>query len=157
MDRITLNGWTRGLAIGTGLLVTLAVAAHAEEITYSKHIRPLFETRCASCHGGNAPEHGDFKKDKDGFTKRGQGPRMDTYAHLVSYAGWPDSGALMRRLDDGKNTKDGRSGNMYQHLGATEEERQRNLMVFKAWVGNWSLKRFAEMTKEELAGITVRY
>jgi hypothetical protein len=46
---------------------------------------------------------------------------------------------------------------MYQHLGVTEEERQRNLQIFKAWVGNWSLKRFSESTKEDLAGISVKY
>jgi len=46
---------------------------------------------------------------------------------------------------------------MYQYLGVTEEERQKNLQMFKAWVGNWSLKRFPEMTKEDLAGISVKY
>jgi hypothetical protein len=39
-------------------------------------------------------------------------------------------------LDDGKNTKDGKPGNMYQYLGATEDERQKNLKLFKKWVGN---------------------
>ena len=63
----------------------------------------------------------------------------------------------MRRLDDGKASKDGKAGNMYQHLGATEEERQKNLGQFKAWVGNWSLKRLPELTKEDLNGIKVKY
>lgn len=140
-----------------GLFASLAIVANAEEVTYTTHIKSLFDAECASCHGKNAPEHGDFKKDKDGFKKQGLGPKMDSYAHLASYAGCPDSGAVMRRLDDGKNTKDGKPGNMYQYLGVTEEERQENLQMFKARVGNWSLKRFPEMTKEDLAGIYVKY
>lgn len=43
-----------------------------------------------------------------------------------------NTGAMMRRLDDGKGAKDGKPGNMYQHLGGTEEERQKNLALFKA-------------------------
>ena len=157
MDRIKSGEWVKGLLIGMGLFVSLAIVANAEEITYTTHIKRMFDMHCASCHGKNAPEQGDFKKGKEGFTKRGLGPKMDSYAHLASYVGWPDSGAVMRRLDDGKNTKDGRPGNMYKHLGVTEEERQRNLQTFKAWVGNWSLKRFLEMTKEDLAEISVKY
>lgn len=134
-----------------------AVSVKAEEVRYTTAIKQLFEAKCASCHGKDAPEHGDFKKDREGFKKKGLGPKMDSYAHLASYAGWPDSGAIMRRLDDGKNTKDGKAGNMYEYLGANEEERQRNLVLFKAWVGNWTLKRFPDLTKEELAGITVKY
>ncbi|MRR36663.1 cytochrome C, partial [bacterium] len=70
---------------------------------------------------------------------------------------WPDTGALMRRLDDGKNAKEGKPGNMYKHLGTTEEERQKNLALFKAWVGNWNLKKWPEVTKEELDGVKVKY
>jgi len=51
--------------------------------------------------------------------------RMDTYSHLIFYTAWPDTGSLMRRLDDGRNTKDGKPGNMYKYLGSTEEERQK--------------------------------
>lgn len=147
----------RGLLIAMGLFVSLTIAAHAGETTYTAHIKPLFDRQCAACHGKDAPEHGDFKKDKDGYKKKGLGPKMDSYAHLASYAGWPDSGAVMRRLDDGRNTKDGKPGNMYEYLGANEEERQRNVGLFKAWVGNWTLKRFPDLTKDELAGIAVKY
>jgi len=61
----------------------------------------------------------------------------------------------MRRLDDGKTS--GKQGNMYQYLGSNEEERQRNLKLFKEWVGNWTLKRWNEITKEDMEGIKVRY
>jgi hypothetical protein len=44
---------------------------------------------------------------------------MDSYAHLVAYVGWPESGALMRRLDDGKHTQDGKPGNMFSTWGPT--------------------------------------
>ena len=37
---------------------------------------------------------------------------------------------MMRRLDDGKGSKEGKPGNMYQHLGATEVGRQKNQALF---------------------------
>ena len=63
----------------------------------------------------------------------------------------------MRRLDDGKNTKDGKPGTMYQNLGSSEEERQQSLGLFKEWVGNWTLKRSKDITKEDLSKIKVKY
>jgi hypothetical protein len=94
-----------------------------------------------------------------------KGPKMDTYTDLISFVGWPDSGALMRRLDDGKSTSDGKPGNMYQNLGATEEERQKNLNLFKQWVGKdaWKLNRWEArgkvpaITKEDMDKIKVKY
>jgi hypothetical protein len=82
---------------------------------------------------------------------------MDTYSHLIGYIGWPDSGAIMRRLDDGTSRDDKKPGNMYQYLGDNEAERQANLALFKAWVGNWSVKKFDALSKEDLAGIKVAY
>jgi hypothetical protein len=64
-----------------------------------------------------------------------------------------DAGALMRRLDDGKNTKDGKPGNMYTYLGSTDAQRSANLETFKKWVGSWSLKRRKELGTEELDAI----
>jgi hypothetical protein len=90
---------------------------------------------------------------------------MDTYADLIFYIGWPDTGAIMRRLDDGKSVKDGKPGNMYPYLGSNEEERQKNLNTFKEWVGRdaWTLKRWnprgdvAGITRDELDKIKVKY
>jgi hypothetical protein len=64
-----------------------------------------------------------------------------------------DAGALMRRLDDGKNTKDGKPGNMYTYLGSADAQRSANLETFKKWVGSWSLKRRKELSTEELDAI----
>ena len=139
------------------LTVLLATLAQAGEITWSSNINQVFEKQCIACHGSEAPEYAAFKKDKDAWLKKGSGMRMETYSHLVSFVGWPNTGALMRRLDDGKGSKEGKPGNMYQHLGATEEERQKNLTLFKAWVGNWSLKRWAEVSKDDLTGIKTKY
>lgn len=139
------------------LTVLLATLAQADEITWSSNINHVFERQCIACHGSEAPEYAAFKKDKDGWLKKGSGMRMETYSHLVSFVGWPNTGALMRRLDDGKGSKEGKPGNMYQHLGATEEERQKNLGLFKVWVGNWFLKRLPETSKEDLSGIKVKY
>ena len=35
----------------------------------------------------------------------------------------PDAGALMRRLDNGKHTKDGKPGNMYVNLADDDRAR----------------------------------
>lgn len=155
------NRIRQGLGAGLGLaglaLAAASAAAAGEEVRYTTHIKALVDARCAGCHGADAPEYGDFKKEKEKFTALSRGPRMDTYSHLIFYAGWPDTGALMRRLDDGSATKDGTAGNMYRHLGADEPERQKNLRLIKDWIGNWTHKRFPELTKEDLAGITVAY
>lgn len=138
------------------LMGTSALAAN--EVTYRGEIRKLVEEKCAGCHGKDAaPELGDFKENKQQWLAKGQGMRMDTYSHLVGYVGWPDTGALMRRLDDGSGSSDKKGGNMYQHLGSTEDERQKNLNLFKGWVGGWSLKRWNEISKDELSAIRVKY
>jgi len=138
-------------------LVVLSSATFAEEVKYTTHIKQVFEEKCEACHGNDAPEYGDFKKDKEKYAALFKGPKMAGYANLVHFTGWPDTGALMRRLDDGTNTKDKKQGNMYQYLGADDAERQKNLKLFRSWVGNWTLKRWPEMTKEDLNGINVRY
>lgn len=142
----------------TGLIIFFAAAAGAEEVTYRKHIKAIIDSKCIGCHGSEAaPEYYAFKEEKDKWIAKGQGMRMDTYSHLVFYTAWPDTGALMRRLDDGKGSKEGKQGNMYQHLGSSEEERQQNLKLFKEWVGNWTLKRWKDITKEDMDGIKVKY
>lgn len=134
------------------------VSAASEEITYRKHIKPLFDAKCLACHGpDSAAEYYEFKENPEKWLKQGKGMRMDTYSHLIFYTAWPDTGSLMRRLDDGKNVKGGKPGNMYEYLGKTEEERQKNLRLFKGWVGNWTLKRWKEISKENLDGIKVKY
>ena len=71
----------------------------------------------------------------------------------------------MRRLDDGKSASEGKPGNMYQYLGATDEERQKNLNLFKAWVGKdaWRFNRWVArgtvpaITKEDMNKIRAKY
>ncbi len=141
-----------------GFALSFASIASSEEITYRKHILPLFESKCAGCHSSDAaPEYTAFKEDQKKWTSQEKGMRMDTYSHLVFYTAWPATGALMRRLNDGLGIKDGKPGNMYQYLGETEEERQKTLQFFKDWVGNWTLKRWKEISKEDLDGIKVKY
>lgn len=143
----------------TALLFTafLVAGAYAAEVTYTDQIRPIFEKRCAGCHGADAPHYKEFKKDKDKYMALQKGPSMESYALMIQFVGWPDTGAMMRRLDDGKNTKDGKPGNMYEYLGDTNEERQANLSIFKEWIGNWNLKRWPDVTKEELDRLKVKY
>lgn len=153
------------VALAIGLTVALSAPSIAQEVTYRKNIRPLMQERCLGCHGAGSPYLGDFMENEKKFRAEMKGPRMDTYADLIFFAGWPDTGALMRRLDDGKSAQDGKPGNMYQHLGATDDERQKNLALFKAWIGpgGWTLKRWNArgavpgITREELDNIKVKY
>jgi len=156
---------TIAMAIAAAALVVQANGgALAQDATYRKDIKPLVETRCAGCHGAASPTLAEFQLDQKKYTAAMKGPRIDTYADLTSLIGWPDTGAIMRRLDDGKNAG-GKPGNMYQYLGGSEEERQKNLDLFKAWVGQdaWILNRFKArgnvpgITKEQLEKIQVKY
>ena len=124
------------------------------QATYQKNIRPLFDSKCSMCHGSASPLVDEFKKDEDRYKKEGKGPRMENYSLLVEFVKGKDAGAIMRRLDDGKGKADGKPGNMYIHLGNDESERQKNLMIFKDWVGSWNLKRKNELTEEELRKVT---
>lgn len=145
--------------------LSLTASALAADVTYRNDVRPLWENRCSACHGAGSPYLGEFLENEASFRQAMKGPRMDTYADLVFFVGWPDTGAIMRRLDDGKNAKDSKPGNMYQYLGATEADRQKNLGIFKAWVGEaaWTHKRWDAkgdmpgVTKEELSMMKVKY
>lgn len=145
-----MAGWA-----GVSVLAILAAlpAQGGGDVTYEKDIRPIVAARCAGCHGPDSPAMEDFDRDKDGYKKKGQGPRLDTYAHLMVVVKGSDAGALMRRLDDGRNTKDGKPGNMHAHLGNSDAEKAANLEIFRKWVGNWTLKRKKELSKEELDAI----
>ena len=154
---------TAGLAI---VLAGASASVAAQDATYRKDIKPLVEARCAGCHGAGAPTLAEFQLDQKKYTAAMKGPRIDTYADLVMLIGWPDTGAIMRRLDDGKSPNaGGKPGNMYQFLGSSEDERQKNLGLFKAWVGAdaWALNRFKArgdvpgITKEQLEKIQVKY
>lgn len=139
------------------MAIVWGVQAQAADVTWQKDIKPIFDKQCAGCHGAGSPEVGEFKKDKKKWTDKSIGMRMDTYSHLITFVGWPDAGALMRRLDDGSGKADKKAGNMYEHLGTNEAERKANLDTFKAWVGNWNLKRWKDVTKDELNALKVSY
>ena len=145
-----MAGWA-----GVSVLAILAAvpALGGGIVTYEKDIRPIVAARCGGCHGPDSPAMEDFHRDKDGYRKKGKGPRLDTYANLMVVVKGSDAGALMRRLDDGRNTKDGKPGNMHAHLGNSDAERAANLENFRKWVGSWTLKRKKELSKEGLDAI----
>lgn len=145
------------------LVITIGLAlgqpVTAADVDYRKGILPLWQAKCSTCHGVGSPYVGDFKAEKEKFMVAMKGPRMDTYADLLYFVTWPDTGAIMRRLDNGKNATDGKAGNMYQYLGATDADREKNLSLFKAWIGEeaWTLKRRDAISKDELMKIKVKY
>lgn len=139
---ISVIGWSWG------------VTAQADgSVTYSGNIRGVMARRCLACHGPGSPTLGEFMRDQTRYKGMQKGPRMDSYESLLVFVNGPDAGALMRRLDDGRNTANGKPGNMYVHLGDTDAERAGHLQLFKRWVGHWTLKRRPAMTAAELKSI----
>ena len=122
-------------------------------ITYENTIRQITVKQCRECHGPKSPSLAEFKKDKAGYKEKDLGPRMDTYDTLMIFVNGPDTGALMRRLDDGTHTKEGKPGNMYENLGDAAAERAANFALFKKWVGGWTLKRVAQISDAERKAI----
>ena len=155
---------TRNL-VALFVIASFSSTVAAQEITYRKHIRPLWQEKCAGCHGTGSPYLGEFNADSKKFEAAMKGPRMDSYADMVFFVAYPDTGALQRRLDDGKSAKDGKAGNMYAYLGGTDEERQKNLALFKDWVGKdaWKMNRWVArgdvpaITKEDLDRLKMKY
>jgi hypothetical protein len=142
------------LSAGLVALTFGAVAvAEKKTVTYENTIRKIQDERCLACHGPDSPTIEEFDKDKAGFKKKQKGPRMDTYENLMVFVNGSDAGALMRRLDDGKSTKDGKPGNMYVYLADDDRERAERLAKFKKWVGSWNLKKRNELTEAELKAV----
>src|SRR5262245_46542724 len=113
--------------------------ASSGPVTYQNTIRALVEKKCGECHGPKSPTLEEFSKNKQAYKDKDLGPRYDTYENLMIFVNGLDTGALMRRLDDGANTKDQKPGNMYKHLGETPAEQAANLAIFKKWIGGWTL------------------
>lgn len=141
------------LTLCSALALFGAAGAQAEPVTYGNGIAKLIEDRCSECHGSDAPTIDQYHADKERYKKEKLGPRMDTYENLMVMVNGSAAGAVMRRLDDGANTKDGQPGNMYKHLGKGDEARAAGLALFKSWIGGWTLKRAAEMTEDERKAI----
>ena len=142
------------ILIAAFMVIMMVVPVFAgETVNYEKDIKGIISKRCLFCHGTKSPTMEEFDRDKEMYKKKMRGPRLDTYENLMVLVKGSDAGALMRRLDDGKNTKDGKPGNMYIRLGKTDAERAANLEIFKKWIGNRTLKRRKEPSKKELEGI----
>lgn len=148
------------------VLTVFAGAAHAQDVTYRSDIAPLWQAKCIACHGAQSPERAAFLLDEKAYADKSQGPRMDSYERFIAFIAWPDTGALMRRLDDGKATfAGGKPGNMHMYLGSTEAERATNLALVKRWVGEgaWNLNRWEArgdtpaVTKQQLEKIKAKY
>ena len=151
--------------VAAAIGVFMALPTVAQDVTYRGQIAGLIKKNCVQCHGADSPSLAEFKLAEEKFKKEKRGPSMNSYQELIQFVGWPDAGALMRRLDDGANTADKKPGNMYKQLGDTDAERAENLKVFKAWVGDgaWNLNRFEArgtvpaVTKEQLDKLKLKY
>jgi hypothetical protein len=151
---LALRGALPALVAATALAAGAGPAAADDKVTYENTIKEILADRCLRCHGAGAPTLAEFDKDKEGWKRKFKGPRLDSYASVAILVNGTDAGAVMRRLDDGKSTKDGKPGNMYAFLGSSDHERAERLDKFKKWVGSWSLKRRKELSESELGAIT---
>jgi hypothetical protein len=137
----------------------------AADVTYRNDIKPFIKANCEECHAGDAPTLAEFKLDEEKYKKAKLGPRTDTYENLLMIVAYPDPGAFMRRLDDGTSNADKKPGNMFKHLGETDAERAKNLVMIKAWVGEggWNLNRWdakgdvPAVSKEQLNKLKLKY
>jgi len=145
---------TSHVLVVAGALAALSGGAAAQSVTYENTVKKILAERCMGCHGAGSPTLDEFEKNKDSWKKKMKGPRFDDYKNLMVLVNGSDAGALMRRLDDGKGSKDGKAGNMYVWLGGNDAERAQRLGVMKKWVGNWSLKRRKDLSESELRAIT---
>ena len=157
-----LNFWT------SAACAAIALPAMAADVSYRADVAPLLKAQCAECHfaAAGAPTLQEFDLAKEKFTKDKTGPRLDTYETLVALIAYPDSGAFMRRLDDGTSPlAGGKPGNMYKYLGETDAERAKNLATLKAWLGQggWNLNRWKArgdvpaVTKEQVDKLVLKY
>lgn len=145
------------------LSTAIAASAGAQELTWRKDVQPIIAAKCAGCHGPNQPEFSEWMVQRE--KNKSLAPRMDTHAHFMNYVVWPATGAMMRRLDDGKGVAGGKPGNMYAFLGADDAERAKNLQTIKAWLGEgaWNLNRWEKrgdtpgITKEQIDKIKAKY
>jgi hypothetical protein len=123
--------------------LAISAPAMAQDVTWTKQIAPLFQKACAECHGKDSPNYAEYKAKEEQYNKEKTGPRMSTYEEVLHYIAWPQTGAMMRRLDDGSGSADKKPGNMYKYLGETDAERAANFKLMKAWIGEdaWFLNR----------------
>ena len=152
----------------TALCSAIALPTMAADVSYRADVAPLLKAQCAECHfaAAGAPTLQEFDLAKEKYTKDKTGPRLDTFENLLILIAYPDSGAFMRRLDDGSNPNAGsKPGNMYKYLGETDAERAKNLATLKAWVGEggWNLNRWQArgdvpaITKGQIDRLVLKY
>ncbi len=152
----------RALTMAVALLPFINSYANAQDLTWRKDVQPIVAAKCGGCHGANAPEFSEWMVQRE--KNKSLSPRMDTHSHFMGYVVWPATGAMMRRLDDGK-AAGGKPGNMYQFLGASDAERAKNLQIIKTWLGDgaWNLNRWGAhgktpgITKEQLDRVKAKY
>jgi mono/diheme cytochrome c family protein len=143
----------------------IATRALAAEVSYRNDIRALIKVQCLECHGEESPTLAEFLQNQAKFKKEKMGPRLGSYAELIQVIGWPQTGALMRRLDDGSNSPNKKPGSMYKQLGETDALRAANLNLIKAWVGEaaWNLNAWEKtddvpaISKEQLDKLKLSY
>lgn len=151
-------------ALALSALCGLSASVAAQDLTWRKDIQPIIKENCALCHGASAPVYEDWNLDRKNFEAKKVGPRLEGYTDFMRHVVWPATGAVMRRLDDGKNAG-GKPGNMYEFLGDTDAERAKNLATLKSWLGEgaWNLNRFETrgsvpgITKEQLDKVKAKY
>src|ERR1035437_2673788 len=153
------------IVLATVAYAAIATSALAAEVSYRNDIRALIKSQCLECHGDESPPLAEFLQNQAKFKKEKMGPRLGSYAELIQVIGWPETGALMRRLDDGSNSPNKKPGTMYKQLGETDALRAANLNLIKAWIGKaaWNLNGWEKtddvpaIAKEQMDKLKLSY
>jgi hypothetical protein len=152
----------RGFTVFSVLFAGIITSAGAQELTWRKDIQPIITAKCAVCHGAKQPGFADWNVQR--VTDKNLAPQLVTYAYFMNHVVWPETGAIMRRLDDGKGAPGAKPGNMYPMLGSNDAERAKNLQTIKTWLGDgaWNLNRWEKrdmpaIAKEQLDKIKAKY
>ena len=151
------------IAVIPVLFAGIITSAAAQDMTWRKDIQPLVTAKCGACHGAKQPGFAEWNVQR--VNDKTLAPRLDTYAYFMNHVVWPETGAIMRRLDDGKGAPGAKPGNMYAFLGADDAERAKNLQTIKAWLGDgaWNLNRWEKrgdtpaISKEQLDKIKAKF
>jgi len=153
----------RGTAVIFVSFAGIITSASAQELTWRKDIEPIITAKCGACHSAKQPGFADWNVQR--VSDKNLAPQLVTYAYFMNHVVWPETGAIMRRLDDAKATPGGKPGNMYAFLGSSDAERAKNLQTIKAWLGEgaWNLNRWQKrgdtpaISKEQLDKIKATY
>ncbi len=117
------------VAVGLGVVVVAAVRAQTPP-SYAKDVEPIFDKRCAECHGGDSPKKGlDLSKGK-GFANLTQHKSQEEPLMALVKAGDPAGSYLWLKVSH--TSTEGRG--MPRTLFGAKKLPQEQLDTIRNWI-----------------------